>query len=76
MCRPDRDGRVNPFCADRGDAGCDPRSRTDLVGDFFDGEGEGEGDGDLDVLRFSLVLPEVSTFFFFEEDLLKKLGNI
>lgn len=74
LCRPDLDGRENPFAGDRGEAGRDSRSRTDLDGDFFGGEGE--GDGDLEVFRFTLVLPEVSAFFFLEEDLLKKLGNI
>jgi len=76
LCRPDLDGRENPFVDDRGEAGRDSRSRTDLVGDFFNGEGEGEGDVDLDAFRFSLIPPEVSTVFFFEEALLKKLGNI
>lgn len=78
LWRPDLDGRGNPFAEDRGEAGRDSRSRTDLVGDFLNGEGEGEGDVDLDLdaFRFSLVPPEVSTVFFFEEALLKKLGNI
>ena len=80
LYRPDLNGRIDPFVDDRGEAGRDSRSLTDFVGDFFDGDGKGEGEGDvdleLDAFRFSFVLPEVSTVFFFEEDFLKKLGNI